>query len=397
MPRITSSILVANYMNNMKRNLGKMSTLQNQLSSGNVIKRASENPYTATRIMQLNSEISANKQYNSNIKDTSNWLDTTDTALSQAGNVLSRIRELMVKAGNGAYGKDEISTIKDEVVEKVKQLGTILNSSFDGDYIFGGTKSNSKPIIVSDDGTISYADKNGNALPCKSDGTKITSTTKTATKIEQVGTDIKISYTNTVAPATGTDTVSTIKSAGPPVVLFTNSELETELNTAWPGAGSDLFSSLTDMKQIDTSLKAEISQGVEVEYNKTAIDILEFTDPNTGASINVSDVLNDIIDNLTTASSTSLSTLTGSNLTQMDAITKNLLMCRASVGAMQNRMDSAADNNEEQNYNMTSILSEVGDVDFTEKTMEYSVAQTVYTATLQTSAKVLTKTLLDYL
>ncbi|OOM77918.1 flagellin 2 [Clostridium puniceum] len=397
MPRITSSILVANYMNNMKRNLGKMSTLQNQLSSGNVIKRASENPYTATRIMQLNSEISANKQYNSNIKDTSNWLDTTDTALSQAGNVLSRIRELMVKAGNGAYGKDEISTIKDEVVEKVKQLGTILNSSFDGDYIFGGTKSNSKPIIVSDDGTISYADKNGNALPCKSDGTKITSTTKTATKIEQVGTDIKISYTNTVAPATGTDTVSTIKSAGPPVVLFTNSELETELNTAWPGAGSDLFSSLTDMKQIDTSLKAEISQGVEVEYNKTATDILEFTDPNTGASINVSDVLNDIIDNLTTASSTSLSTLTGSNLTQMDAITKNLLMCRASVGAMQNRMDSAADNNEEQNYNMTSILSEVGDVDFTEKTMEYSVAQTVYTATLQTSAKVLTKTLLDYL
>jgi hypothetical protein len=60
-------------------------------------------------------------------------------------------------------------------------------------------------------------------------------------------------------------------------------------------------------------------------------------------------------------------------------------------------MDSAQATNEDQNYNMTSILSEVGDVDYTQKTMEYSVAQTVYTASLQTSAKVLTKTLLDYL
>lgn len=333
MPRITSSILVANYMNNMKRNLNNMSTLQNQLSSGNVIKRASENPYTATRIMQLNSEISSNKQYNSNISDTSNWLDTTDTALSQAGNVFARIRELMVKAGDGAYGPDEVSTIKDEVVEKVKELGTILNSSFDGNYIFGGTKSTSKPINVADDGTISYLDKDGN--------------------------------------------------------IITNVTVD-------PGK--------TAYDQLKGSLKAEISQGVSVEYNKSVTDIFEFTDSDSGLPINTATVLSDIISNLqdaagsdATVAKTAISNLTGTYLTQMDSITKNLLQCRASVGAMQNRMESAMTNNEDQNYNMTSILSEVGDVDFTQKTMEYSVAQTVYTATLQTSAKVLSKTLLDYL
>jgi flagellar hook-associated protein 3 FlgL len=335
-------MLVANYMNNMKRNLGNMSVLQNQLSSGNLINRASDNPYTATRIMQLNTEIAANKQYNSNINDTSNWLDSTDTALSQAGNVFSRIRELMVKAGNGAYGPNEISTIKDEVVEKVKELGQVLNSSFDGNYIFGGTKSTSKPITVDGNGNINYADKNG--APLTTDGTT----------------------TNTL--------MSNIKSTD------------------------------DEYKQIGTGLKAEIATGVVVDYNKTAKDILEFKDSDTGTPVYVPELLTDIIKNLNDASGSdpivakaAISNLTGTNLTQLDSSTKNLLQCRASVGAMQNRMDSAANNNEDQTYNMTSILSESSDIDFTQKTMEYSVAQTVYTASLQTSAKVLSRTLLDYL
>ncbi|MBC2455914.1 flagellar hook-associated protein FlgL [Clostridium beijerinckii] len=327
MPRITNSMLVANYLNNMKRNLGNMSTLQNQLSSGNSITRASDNPSTATRIMQLNSEIAANKQYNSNIKDVTNWLDTTDTALSEAGNVFSRIRELMVKAGNGAYGKDEISNIKDEIVQKVAQLGDILNSSFDGNYIFGGTKSTSKPVVANSDGSISYLDKNGTAF--------------------------------TGASGTAAD----------------------------PNAYT----------QINTKLTAEISTGVTIEYNQTSTNILEFTDTDSGTSVNASDVLKDIVNNLSNPTATNLSTVTGSDLTKMDYIIKNVQKCRSTVGAMQNRMDSAQATNEDQNYNMTSILSEVGDVDYTQKTMEYSVAQTVYTASLQTSAKVLTKTLLDYL
>lgn len=107
MTRITNGMLVENYMTNTNRNLNNMQTLQRQLSSGKEINRPSDNPYKASRTMQLYTEIDANKQYNENIKDVSNWLDTTDTALNQMNNVLSRMRELMVTAGNGAYGDDE--------------------------------------------------------------------------------------------------------------------------------------------------------------------------------------------------------------------------------------------------------------------------------------------------
>jgi flagellar hook-associated protein 3 FlgL len=78
-------------------------------------------------------------------------------------------------------------------------------------------------------------------------------------------------------------------------------------------------------------------------------------------------------------------------------VTANLLQKRSEVGTMQNRMDSAQTNNETANENMTDILSKTEDIDITEKTMEYSTMQTVYTAALQVSAKILPMSILSYL
>jgi len=329
----------------MKRNLNNMSTLQNQLASGKEILRTSQNPFIATRNKQLSNQLSENEQYNANIKDTSNWCDTTDTALAQAGNVMARIKELMVKAGNGSYSEDEISTIKNEVVEKSKELAQIMNTTFDGAYIFGGTKGTTKPVTVDADGNIAYADPEGNGFG-------------------------NASFTGTATSLTGTD--------------------------------------LTNVQnQLETHLKTEISQGVVVEYNKTATDIFEFTDSKlTPNNVNVMDEISSLIKNLGVLSdknaldadqSAALSYVNGDGLSRMDSIIQNLLSNRAQVGTMQNRMESAMETNEDQNYNMTDILSSSEDIDFTEKTMEYAVMQTVYTAALQTSSKVLTNTIMDYI
>ena len=129
--------------------------------------------------------------------------------------------------------------------------------------------------------------------------------------------------------------------------------------------------------------------------NKTATDIFEFNDPKIG-DINVMDEISSLIKKLGILSdknsssadkSTALSYVNGDGLTKMDSIIQNLLSNRAQVGTMQNRMESAMETNEDQNYNMTDILSSSEDIDFTEKTMEYAVMQTVYTCLLYTSNK----------
>lgn len=330
--RITSNMLTSNYLRNMKRNLTNMKTLQNQLASGKQIQRPSDNPYTASRSMQLNSEMSANKQYNENIKDTSNWLDTTDTALSQMGNIFGRVETLIVNAGNGAYGQDERTSIQDEIKEKVNELSQVLNTSFDGSYIFGGTKTASKPTTVVN-GVLQYADKSGNGIGNNGKN----------------GVD-----TNSVTSIASTDTY----------------------------------------KQISSDLQVDISEGVKTTYNTTASDVLEFTDKD-GNSINVSDLLSKIITDLGSGGSTS--DLITSDLKNIQSVTANLLQKRSEVGSFQNRMDSAQQNNETQNYNMTDILSKTEDIDMADTTMQYSMMQTVYTASLQTSAKILPMTILSYL
>lgn len=187
--RITSNMLTSNYLRNMKNNLNNMKTLQNQLASGRTIQKASDNPYIASRSMQLNAEISYNKQYNENIKDTSNWLDTTDTALSQMGNIFGRIETLLVNAGNGSYGEDERTAIQDEIKEKVNELSQVLNTSFDGSYIFGGTKTGSKPTTVDSNGKLQYANSKGEVVNVYINSADKTTNSSTSSNVTLKSTD----------------------------------------------------------------------------------------------------------------------------------------------------------------------------------------------------------------
>lgn len=319
--RITNSMLVSSFLSDMKTNLNNMKTIQSQITSGKEISRPSDDPFKVARSMQLNSAINANKQYNQNIKDTSSYLDTTDTALNQSENVLQRVRELLVAAGNGAYGTEEKLAIQNEISSKISELSQCLNTNYDGSYVFGGSRGTDKPL--------------------KDD----------------------CSY---YMPVDATDP-------------------NIEIN------------------KIKAKLSVEISPGVKIAYNVSASDVMDFKNE-SGDSISVKDLLGQIVNHLkgktddgTADNPNAAADISGKDLQGITDSINNLLRIRAQVGANQNRMESAQSKNEDENYNLMDILSSVEDIDITEKIMEYTTAQTVYNASLQTSAKIIQPSLLDYL
>lgn len=329
--RVTNKMLSNNFLCDMQNNLQNLKTIQKQLSSGKEISKPSDDPFKVARAMQLQTDINSNKQYNENIKDTLNWLDQTDTGLNQLGNQTQRIRELMVSAGNAAYGSDERKKIKDEINGIVSNMSQTLNTSFDGKYVFGGTRGTSKPVGIKEDGENN-------------------------------------------------------------IITYINRD-RTNLDTAENSMGERLVT--------------EISQGVTVEYNVTSTDVLEFKDED-GNSQDVRSILENIVKHLDGKVETSegnweekesdaTSAIVGDDLEDMDAMLNNILKLRSQVGAKINSMESAKEKNLDENVNLTEILSETEDIDITEKTMQYATAQTVYLAALQTSAKVLQPTLMDYL
>lgn len=328
--RVTNKMMTSSFLNDMQTNLSRMSKIQRQLTSGKEVSRPSDDPFVVARSMQLSGDIAANEQYNSNIKDTTNWLDATDTALGQLTDTMQRMRELMVSVGNAAYGEDEKNAIKDELNQRVEEVGTILNSTFDGKYIFGGTRGTFKPI-----GT--EKDENGN---------------------------INIGYA---------------KKSGDLINVATADSKD-----------------MAELNMIDKRLNVEISKGVTMEYNVNAKEVLEFTDAD-GTSINVMSLLNDIVTNIGSDNPEDNKKVSDENLGAMTGTINNLLKIRAEVGAKQNRMESAEAKNEEENFNLTEVLSANEDINFTEKSMESATMQTVYMASLQVSAKVIQPSLLDYI
>lgn len=460
MTRIISTMLSRNYLYDVTKNMSNVQTLQNQLSTGKEISKPSDDPYKASRIIRMYADIGANEQYNDNITDASNFLDVTDTSLTQMSNLLSRVRELLVAAGNAAYGSDQLKSIQDEMSAKVDQLAQIMNTNFDGKYVFGGTKVDSKPVTVVD-GKIQYADDAGNQLtPIYQDATGKYTTSTTGDNKQVAAADIttvrgqlqnEFNDLKAIDDAftAGTSTVeltqeqkdrkgelASILTGGATIYVDANGhytkettgdtkevelrdvnlttikdELKTldlnndgEIDDAFAADADKVarFNELTTMKksmvsynQLSADMKMEISQGVIVNYNQTATDILEFTDAKTGTKVNVSDLFSDIIKNLNSESGKSK--LTGDNLSQLDMVISNVLSKSSEVGALQNRMESAKKQNESDNGNLTTILSNVEDIDFTEKMIDFSTLMTVYKASLQISANILPKTIMDYL
>lgn len=148
--RITNKMLANNFLSDMQLNLQNLSKIQQQMSSMKNFSKPSDDPFNVVRSMQLNTDINANSQYKTNITTAVNFMDTTDTALGQMGTVLSGIRDKLVSSGNAAYGSDERSKIKDEVNQRISQIAQLLNTSFQGDYIFAGTRGLSKPVMTED-------------------------------------------------------------------------------------------------------------------------------------------------------------------------------------------------------------------------------------------------------
>lgn len=407
MPRITQGMLVSNYLINTNRNLNNMQNMQSQLSTGKEISKPSENPFKATRIMQLYTEIDSNKQFNENIKDTSNWLDATDTALGQAQNILARIRELQVSVGNGTYKENERVAIQVEIKQKSEELIQVLNTNFDGSYIFGGTKSETKPVTLGANGEIRYSDKDGNAIYEVTSGAR---TDFTSSVIENTGKTAKVSSVLSMTAAG----IQVSLSDGSTPITFDNTGYSPAASVAaWTAAGFssadfDKVSAIasnasSSLSQISSDLKTEVSEGVLLDYNISANEVLEYA---PGKS--VTDLLKNIINNLQPEGSmiTNLdgttgvsdpSKVSGQLLTEMDKMISNLLNKRSKVGVLSNRMESSQIRNEADNESMTNILSKTEDIDYAEKMMEYSVLQTVYQASLQVSGKVLPLTIMNYL
>lgn len=160
--RISTQQLFSRGMDNIQDANAQLQKTQLQISSGRKVLTPADDPVAATRILQLNQNLSLVDQYKKNIELTQNRLNLEDGLLNNVGDVLQRLRELAVQAGDGSQNPDDKKFIAAEVEQRLSQLVGILNSKDpSGEYIFGGFQGKNQPFVQNEAGSYVYKGDEG--------------------------------------------------------------------------------------------------------------------------------------------------------------------------------------------------------------------------------------------
>ena len=137
--RVTNLTMSANALRTLQTQQSRLSELQDKATTLNKISRPSDDPAATAKALETRSLLAATAQYGRNIDDGNTWLTAADSALEQATNVMHRIKDLTVLAGNGSLNQSGKDAIALELDALNKDLVSIANSKHLGRNIFAGS------------------------------------------------------------------------------------------------------------------------------------------------------------------------------------------------------------------------------------------------------------------
>lgn len=176
--RISSLQMFSIANNSMGDASQSIAKTQEQLSTGQKILTAADDPVAAAKVLELEKNLSQLGQYGKNIDIAENNLSQEETTLDSVTNLLQRVRELAVKAGNTAvFTGSEYEALASEVDSRLDELTNLMNTrNSAGDYIFAGYSGGDKPFVGDPESGFQYQGTDGHINIKVSDSTSIAST-----------------------------------------------------------------------------------------------------------------------------------------------------------------------------------------------------------------------------
>lgn len=148
--RITQGMTATTILAGIEQADQRMSSTQNEMSTGERINQPSDDPYGTSRAISISGEMSDLGAYSRSVSDATDWAATTDSSLMSMNNMLQRVRELAVQAGNGTLSSSDLSNIATEVDQLTEGIKGEANAQYAGHYIFAGTATSTPPYGAGD-------------------------------------------------------------------------------------------------------------------------------------------------------------------------------------------------------------------------------------------------------
>lgn len=141
-----------------------LSKTQNQIATGKRVQTPADDPVAAVHIMELQRALQEAEQFGKNADMAHNRLTLEEQALSDVGTLLQRVRELAVQGNNASVDEQSRKMLATEIRGRLQELVDIANRrDANGEYLFGGYATLSKPFQMSGD-TVEYRGDQGSRL-----------------------------------------------------------------------------------------------------------------------------------------------------------------------------------------------------------------------------------------
>lgn len=151
--RMTQNMLSHQSFSGMQSAMNRVAKAQEQLTTGRLINRPSDDPTGATTAMRIRSSLSNQQQFVRNADDAVGWLDQTDGTLSTMGDQVIRARDIALQGANtGAMGPEARAALATEIDQIRAGLISSANAQYLDRPIFGGVTAGSK--AYNPDGTL---------------------------------------------------------------------------------------------------------------------------------------------------------------------------------------------------------------------------------------------------
>lgn len=349
--------------NSLTRNENNLSASTAKLSSGYKINRAQDNPSGYALSRRMRAQIAGLSQSGDNASDGANIIETADGALSEVQNMLQRINELCVQAGNGTLSDVDRSSIDVEIQQMKDEIQRVSDETeFNGQTLLNGTfalrgyTDNKNVKVQSYDSSITAgkaysigigSTDTGGVINFDSNGYITTDISKLTLNIPTSVTVDGSTVTNKVPADAKIESISdngiTITgSAGFSVTLALSKDYD----------GTDVQLDLTGLGAMTVQIGANEGQTLDIDIPDVGISALGMTSLNAKTQDSATEGIGRVSKALEIVSAV-----------------------RGKLGAYQNRLESTGRSNDTAKENMTSALSNITDVDMAEEYSTYATYQ----------------------
>ncbi|MEB5757176.1 FliC/FljB family flagellin [Citrobacter cronae] len=376
--------------NNLNKSQSALGSAIERLSSGLRINSAKDDAAGQAIANRFTANIKGLTQASRNANDGISVAQTTEGALSEINNNLQRVRELSVQAANGSNSDSDLSSIQDEINQRLEEINRVSQQTdFNGKKVLNQDGQLTIQVGAKDGETITIDLKKINSETLKLndlDVTKIATTVTNGTKanIQITPTAADITDANAGAITTGTSLVKDGNNKY--YVKAGNNPDDYYAATLDNKTGKVTFDSTAANKVTVTGAQAATvgrDLTLDTQALKAAGDTLISYKESGETKYAIKESNGDFKD--ATINATTGAVTKGTNavtpdisldpLKKIDDALSDVDKFRSSLGAVQNRFESAVTNLGNTVNNLSSARSRIEDSDYATEVSNMSRAQ----------------------